>query len=82
VLVGGRVGELSLVRRDERVAIPARYDGPDVHVALDPAFAADAVAAALGPDIVIEVGEALQPVVFRSADDGTFTTLLMPVRLT
>jgi DNA-binding transcriptional MerR regulator len=81
VLVTATPGELALVRRAERLAIAARYDGPEVHVALDPAFAADAVAAALGPDIVLEVGEALQPVVFRSADDGTFTTLLMPVRL-
>lgn len=81
VLVSARAGEVALVRRDERVSLPARYDGPPVDVALDPAYAGDAVAAALGPDVVIEVGEALQPVVFRSADDGTFTTLLMPVRL-
>ena len=81
VLVRAQPGELSLVRRDERLALAARYDGPPVDVALDPRFAADAVAAALRPDVVVEVGEALQPVVFRSADDGTFTTLLMPVRL-
>ena len=81
VLVSARAGEVALVRRDERLSIAARYDGPAVDVALDPAYAGDAVAAALGPDVVIEVGEALQPVAFRSADDGTFTTLLMPVRL-
>lgn len=81
VLLRARPGELALIRRDERESVSARYDGPELHVALDPAFARDAVAAALGPEVVIEVAEPLRPVVFRSADDGTYTTLLMPVRL-
>lgn len=81
VLLSARAGELSLVRRDERTAVPSRYAGPQVDVALDPTFARDAVAAALGPEVAVEITDALTPVVFRSADDGTYTTLLMPVRL-
>ncbi len=50
-------------------------------MALDPTFAAEAVEAATGPDVVVEIADALGPVTFRSADDGTLTTLLMPVRL-
>ena len=65
----------------KQVTVPARGDGPVADVALDPAFAADAVEAVSGPDVVVEIADALHPVVFRSADDGTFTTLLMPVRL-
>jgi DNA polymerase III sliding clamp (beta) subunit (PCNA family) len=81
VLLSTGTGELTLVRRDERLSVAARHDAPSLHVALDPTFAAEAVAAAVGPDLAIEIAEALQPVTFRSADDGTFTTLLMPVRL-
>jgi DNA-binding transcriptional MerR regulator len=82
VLVSTGTGELSLARRDERLSLAARHDAPSLHVALNPTCAAEAVAAAVGPDLAIEVAESLQPVVFRSADDGTFTTLLMPVALT
>jgi DNA polymerase III sliding clamp (beta) subunit (PCNA family) len=67
---------------EERVRIDARSTGDQTDVALDPTFARDAVAAAIGPDIVVEITDALLPVVFRSADDGTYTTLLMPVALT
>jgi DNA polymerase III sliding clamp (beta) subunit (PCNA family) len=74
-------GRLALVRRDREVAIDAEHEGPELDVALDPTFAADAVAAAVGPDVVVEISGPLRPLVFRSADDGTFTTLLMPVRL-
>ena len=44
-------------------------------VALDP------LRAAVGPDVVVEIADPLAHVVVRSADDGTATTLLMPVRL-
>lgn len=81
VLLSARTGELTLVRRNERLRVAARHDGPALHVALDPTFAAEAVGAAVGPDLAIEIAESLQPVTFRSADDGTFTTLLMPVQL-
>jgi DNA polymerase III sliding clamp (beta) subunit (PCNA family) len=81
VLVRAGAGGVALVRRDVEVVVPSGYAGPPADVALDPGFAADAVAATTGPDVVLEVVDPLRPVVFRSADDGTFTTLLMPVRL-
>jgi len=48
-------------------------------------FTASMLAAALetsvGPDVLLEICEPARPVVVRSADQGTFTTLVMPVRL-
>jgi DNA polymerase III sliding clamp (beta) subunit (PCNA family) len=81
VLLHARPGGLTLIREREREDLAARYDGPDLYVALDPAYAADALRAAVGPDVVIEITDPLAHVVVRSADDGTATTLLMPVRL-
>ncbi|HEY3514853.1 MULTISPECIES: MerR family transcriptional regulator [Kribbella] len=49
------------------------------------AFTATLLAAALeasvGPDVLLEICDPSRPVVVRSADQGTFTTLVMPVRL-
>ena len=81
VLLSTSSGTLTLQRRDVRVEIAASGDGAEAHVAVDPAFAVDAVRAAVGVEAVIEIDDALSPVVFRSADDGTYTTLLMPVKL-
>jgi DNA polymerase III beta subunit, C-terminal domain len=81
VLISAAPGGLTLVRRGEERRVPAEGAGPAAHVALDPAYATDAVAAVRGPDVVVEVADPLRPVVFRAADDGTFTTRLMPVRL-
>ncbi|GAA1566638.1 MerR family transcriptional regulator [Kribbella sancticallisti] len=48
-------------------------------------FAASLLAAALevsvGPDVLLEIRAEDRPVVVRSADQGTFTTLVMPTRL-
>jgi len=42
---------------------------------------AAALEASVGPDVLLEICEPARPVVVRSADQGTFTTLVMPVRL-
>jgi DNA-binding transcriptional MerR regulator len=48
-------------------------------------FSASLLAAALsvsvGPDVLLEICAVDRPVVVRSADQGTFTTLVMPTRL-
>jgi len=81
VLLSAEDDLLTVQRLDVNATVPCRYRGPALHVALMPSFAADAVRAAVGPDVVIEVTDPLRPVVFRSADDGTCTTMLMPVKL-
>ena len=72
---------LTLERCEHVTSVAATYEGPTLHVAIDPTFAADAVRGAVGAEVVIEVTDSLRPVVFRSADDGTYTTMIMPVRL-
>ncbi|MGW1341772.1 DNA polymerase III subunit beta family protein [Kribbella sp. NPDC002412] len=42
---------------------------------------AAALEASVGPDVLLEIGASDRPVVVRSADQGTFTTLVMPARL-
>jgi DNA-binding transcriptional MerR regulator len=72
---------LTVMRREETSSLAAHCVGPPRHVGLDPAFAASLVAGAVGPDLVVEIVDELRPLVLRSADDGTYTTMLMPVRL-
>ncbi len=50
-------------------------------LAFDPAVLAPAVAAGVGPDVLLEIAAADQPTVVRSADQGSFTTLVMPVHM-
>lgn len=75
--------------RDELVAssggvvrrIAANVVGADLHAAVNPRFVADAVEQAVGEEVIIESDGGLGPLTFRSADDGTYTSMLMPVRL-
>ncbi|WP_432745711.1 MerR family DNA-binding transcriptional regulator [Streptomyces sp. JH002] len=63
------------------VRVPALVTGPGVRVAFDPVVLAGAVESAVGPDVLLELGEqGCGPVLVRSADQGSFTTLVMPVR--
>ena len=81
VLLSAADDTVTVRRLDVEASVACRYDGPALHVALMPSFATDAVRAAVGPEVVIEITGPLAPVVFRSADDGTCTTMLMPVKL-
>ncbi|MGW0916640.1 hypothetical protein ACWD1Z_33680, partial [Streptomyces sp. NPDC002784] len=47
----------------------------------DQALLAPALEASVGPDVLLEISAADRPVVVRSADQGSFTTLVMPVAL-
>lgn len=71
---------VSLADRSETRSIAASCD-QSTSVALNPRFAADAVRHAVGPEVVIEIDGQLDPLVFRSADDGTYTSLVMPIKL-
>ncbi|MEU5974847.1 MerR family transcriptional regulator [Streptomyces sp. NPDC047315] len=62
--------------------LPAIGTGVPVPFAMDPDVLLPALEASVGPDVLLEVADATQPVVIRSADQGGFTTLAMPVRLT
>ncbi|MGW4368224.1 DNA polymerase III subunit beta family protein [Nocardia takedensis] len=62
------------------VRIPVSGSGPLLEVAFSPSSLAAAVAGALGPDVMLDLAAADQPVVVRSATDGDLTTLVMPRR--
>ncbi|MFJ9414976.1 MerR family transcriptional regulator [Streptomyces sp. NPDC101227] len=48
-------------------------------IAFDPAVLVPALEAGVGPDALLEIASEVRPVVVRSADQGSFTTLVMPV---
>ncbi|MFE1198443.1 hypothetical protein ACFW6E_37825 [Streptomyces olivaceoviridis] len=50
-------------------------------IGFDPAVLAPALEASVGPDILLEISAVDRPVVVRSADQGSFTTLIMPAAL-
>lgn len=87
---GGGPVSLSVVGDEFRIdrggvsAVLAIDDtGGEISVAIDPEFAADAASSAIGPEVVIEIGpDPANPVLFRSATDGTYVSLVMPVKLT
>lgn len=53
-----------------------------VRIGFDPAVLAPALEASVGPDVLLEIAAVTEPVVVRSADQGSFSTLVMPVGLT
>ncbi|MGW0809810.1 DNA polymerase III subunit beta family protein [Nonomuraea sp. NPDC002799] len=79
-----RLGEdevvVSLPDRSCATALPAigREDEP-LRIGFDPAVLAPALEAGVGPDVLLEISTVTQPVVVRSADQGSFTTLVMPI---
>lgn len=59
--------------------VPAIRTGPPLSIAFDPVVLLAALDAGVGPDVLLEVCDPRSPVVVRSADQGSFTTLVMPV---
>ncbi|UZJ30430.1 MerR family transcriptional regulator [Streptomyces endophytica] len=62
------------------VRLKAVLTGRALRIAFDPAVLVPALEAGVGPDVLMEIVSADRPVVVRSADQGSFTTLVMPVR--
>ncbi|WP_433047067.1 MerR family transcriptional regulator [Dactylosporangium sp. CS-033363] len=59
--------------------VPAAVTGGPVAISFQFSTLYPAVAAALGPDVLLRIGAPDLPVVVHSADDSDFTTLIMPV---
>lgn len=68
------------LRIDDEVQLEAIGSGA-VRIGFTASLLAAALEASVGPDVLLEICEPARPVVVRSADQGTFTTLVMPVRL-
>lgn len=64
----------------EAVQLSVMCMGPGLRIAFDPAVLVPALEAGVGPDALLEIASADRPVVVRSADQGSFTTLVMPMR--
>ncbi|MFF0446090.1 MerR family transcriptional regulator [Streptomyces sp. NPDC004609] len=60
-------------------ALRAICTGPPLLIAFAPDVLLSALDAGVGPDVLLEISSPTQPVVVRSADQGSFTTLVMPV---
>lgn len=60
--------------------LDAKYEGGDMQVAFNPAYLADGLEAATGGQVVLELSGPASQAILRSADDATFTYLMMPVR--
>ncbi|MGK5546168.1 MerR family transcriptional regulator [Streptomyces sp. URMC 127] len=89
VAAAGPEGPLTLRTDGERVTLTSRGQvtatpaavctGPPVRIAFDPYVLLPALDAGVGPDVLLEISSPYEPVVVRSADQGSFTTLVMPV---
>ncbi|MEU8780587.1 MerR family transcriptional regulator [Streptomyces sp. NPDC048637] len=64
----------------EPVRMQVVRTGPGLRIAFDPAVLVPALEAGVGPDVLLEIAAPDRPVLVRSADQGSFTTLVMPVR--
>lgn len=71
---------LVLEAQNSQATVPGRWPGPPLCFYIDIRFLTEAVAAMVGPDLVIEAFDPLQPITLRSADTGTFSVLTMPIR--
>ena len=72
-----RVGRL----HDQQTHLLSAYCSGELHrLAFAPALLASALQSSVGPDVLIE-GAPAQAAVLRSADQGSFSTLVMPQRL-
>ncbi|WP_424641203.1 hypothetical protein [Embleya sp. AB8] len=67
--------------RVDDTALPAIRLGPAIRLAVDPATLAPALDAGVGPDVLLDIAAPDAPILVRSADQGSFTTLVMPVPL-
>ncbi|MFI7641461.1 MerR family transcriptional regulator [Nonomuraea sp. NPDC049400] len=71
----------TLASRGQATSSPAAIcTGPPVRIAFDPGVLLPALDAGVGPDVLLEISSPTQPVIVRSADQGSFTTLVMPIR--
>jgi DNA-binding transcriptional MerR regulator len=62
-------------------SIDAITTGSPLRIGFTTRLLAEALATGVGPDVLLEIHAPDRPVVIRSADQGTFTTLVMPHRL-
>lgn len=75
----GAAADGTVSTASDTIRLEAICSGPPLRIAFDPATLIPALEAGVGPDVLLEVSTTTHPVVVRSADQGSFTTLVMPV---
>jgi DNA-binding transcriptional MerR regulator len=73
--------ELELLHAGATRTLNAVCTAAPLRIAFDPAVLGPALEAGVGPDALLELDQADLPAVLRCADQGSFTTLVMPVAL-
>jgi hypothetical protein len=68
------------VREGAARTLACAWIGPHFDTWFAAAHLAEALTASVGPDVIIELGADALPAVVRSADHGSYTTLVMPRR--
>ncbi|MFJ2115063.1 MULTISPECIES: MerR family transcriptional regulator [unclassified Streptomyces] len=84
VALGPGADELcvSLPDGSRTTAVPAvLVGGAPPRIGFDPGVLIPALESSVGPDVLLEISAATGPVVVRSADQGGFTMLVMPIGL-
>ena len=61
--------------------LDAKYEGTETTVAFNPDFLLDGLAAITSEEVLVETLDTSKPAIVRSAEDGDFLYLLMPVRV-
>ncbi|MGH8972708.1 MAG: DNA polymerase III subunit beta [Acidimicrobiia bacterium] len=61
--------------------LEAKYEGTETTVAFNPEFLLDGLSAITSDEVLVETLDTSKPAIVRSAEDGDFLYLLMPVRV-
>jgi DNA polymerase-3 subunit beta len=61
--------------------LDAKYEGTETTVAFNPEFLLDGLSAITSDEVLVETLDTSKPAIVRSAEDGDFLYLLMPVRV-
>ena len=61
--------------------LDAKYEGTETTVAFNPDFLLDGLSAISSDEVLVETMDTSKPAIVRSAEDGDFLYLLMPVRV-
>jgi DNA polymerase-3 subunit beta len=61
--------------------LEAKYEGTETTVAFNPEFLLDGLSAITSDEVLVETLDTSKPAIVRSAEDGEFLYLLMPVRV-
>lgn len=78
---GLELSAIDIEKGEAAESLDAKYEGTEMTVAFNPVYLQEGVEACQGDEVTLETLDALKPAVVRSAEQGDFLYLLMPVRV-